>query len=56
MKVELIEGGYERIPVNISGLEYHLRDIVVWCRKQIIKLIKDEQVQFDKLSKLDLKT
>lgn len=44
----------EKIPLNINTLEYGLRKIVIWCRKQIIKLIKDEQIEFNKVDRLDL--
>ncbi len=44
----------EKIPLNMNNLEYGLRRIVIWCRKQIIKMIKDEQIQFDKITTLDL--
>jgi len=43
-----------RVNVSLNGLEYGLRAIVVWCRKQLIKLIKDENVEFDKVASIDL--
>jgi len=43
-----------RVNVSLNGLEYGLRSIVVWCRKQLIKLIKDENVEFDKVAVIDL--
>jgi len=44
----------QRINVSMNSLEYGLRSIVVWCRKQLIKLIKDENVEFDKVAVIDL--
>ena len=49
------EGADERVSLNIHGLEMGLRSLIVWCRKQIIKLVKDEQIQFDRVTDLDLK-
>lgn len=46
---------YEKVPINLNSLEYSLRGLVVWCRKQIIKIIKDERVEFDRMTDLDLK-
>ena len=48
------EGEDERINLNLYALEMGLRSLIVWCRKQIIKLIRDEQVQFDKITDIDL--
>lgn len=45
----------EKVKVNLNNLEYGLRNIVVWCRKNLIKMIRDENVQFDKIADIDLK-
>jgi len=44
----------ERFILNINAVENRLRNIYVWCRKQIIKLIKDEDINFEKMSEFDL--
>lgn len=54
LKVYFSDDTVERIPLNISALEKRFHNIILWCRKQIIKIVRDEQVQFDKITKLDL--
>lgn len=46
----------EKVSLNLNGMEYGLRRIIVWCRKQIIKLIRDEQVEFDRVASIDLES
>jgi len=46
----------EKVRLNLNGLEYGLRRIIVWCRKQIIKLVRDENVEFDKIAVIDLQS
>ena len=48
------DGSIEKVPLSLNRIEIGLRQITVWCRKQIISLIRDEQVDFDKINKLDL--
>jgi len=54
LRVHFSDDTIERIPLNVSKLEKRFHNIILWCRKQIIKIVKDEQVQFDKITKLDL--
>lgn len=56
LKLKYDEGGSKRIPLYINSVEYGLRGIIVWCRKHIIKLIKDEQVDFSNVPKIDLES
>ena len=55
LRVELPNGEFEKETLSISSLEYGLRGIMVWCRKQIIKMVKDEQVDFTAITDLDLR-
>lgn len=49
------DGCKERKPFPVGEAEGYLRDIVVWCRKQVIRIVKDQQISFDEMSSLDLK-
>lgn len=48
------EGSFEKVVVNLNKIEKDLNSILVWCRKQIIKLVKDEQIDFEKVNIIDL--
>lgn len=54
LKITDEDGAVEKVPLSLNKLEIGLRMIVVWCRKQIINMIRDEQVDFSKMDKLDL--
>ena len=54
LRVHKEDGSIEKISLNLNKLERGLRTIMVWCRKQIIKLVKDQDIQFDRIEKIDL--
>lgn len=49
------DGDITKRDLDIVELEYGLRAILVWCRKQIIKMVKDEQIDFKDIPSLDIK-
>ena len=49
------DGSIEKLSLNLNKLERGLRNIKVWCHKQIIKLIKEQDVKFDRMERNDIK-
>jgi len=54
LRIYKADGSIEKVRLNINNLERGLRSIMVWCRKQIIKIVKDQDIQFDRIEKIDL--
>lgn len=54
LKIISEDGSIEKVPLSLNKIELDLRKITVWCRKQIIHLIREEQVDFEKINRLDL--
>ena len=54
LRIYNLDGTIEKVIVNFSALKIGLDSVVVWGHKKVILLVKENDIQFDKIEKIDL--